>query len=109
MSKEIELLIEIRDLLQVMAEPALAKRDSNLRSSLRALVGSSAKRAKAVLLMDGSRTQATLAKEAGIDAGGMSRLVKGLGAAKLIGSDPKRPTLLVKVQSNFFETDGDDE
>jgi hypothetical protein len=56
MSREIELLIEIRDLLQVMAEPALAKRDAKLRSSLRTAVGSSGKKAKAALLMDGSRS-----------------------------------------------------
>lgn len=57
MSREIELLTEIRDLLQVMAEPALAKRDARLRSDLCSVVGGG-KKAKAVLLMDGSRTQA---------------------------------------------------
>ena len=41
MSREIELLTEIRDLLQVMAEPNLAKRDAKMRVALRDVVGSS--------------------------------------------------------------------
>jgi hypothetical protein len=53
MSRELELLTEIRDLLQVVAEPALAKRDAKFRSVLRSVVGSSGKKVKAVLLMDG--------------------------------------------------------
>jgi len=66
MSQEIDLLTEIRDLLQVIAEPEIAKRDEKGRSSLRAVVGTGEKRAKAALLMDGTRSQSTLAKEAGL-------------------------------------------
>ena len=108
MSREIELLTEIRDLLQVMAEPALAKRDAKLRDSLRSLAGSGNK-AKAVLLMDGSRSQAAIVKESGIDQGSLSRLVKALAAAHLIPSDEKHPRLLVKVPPNFFDRDEADE
>jgi DNA-binding MarR family transcriptional regulator len=107
MSREIELLSEIRDLLEVIAEPALAKRDAKLRSSLRDIVGGSEKRAKAVQLMDGSRSQATIAKEAGFDQGNVSRLVKALAAADLISTDEKLPKLLLKVSSRFFEEDHD--
>lgn len=103
MSREIELLTEIRDLIQVMAEPALAKRDAKLRSSLRTIVGSSEKKAKATFLMDGTRSQSTIVKESGIDNGNLSRLVKALGAAQLISADQKHPTLLVKIPPTFFE------
>jgi len=77
MSKEIELLTEIRDLLQVMAEPALEKRDAKLRTSLRKLVGGSEKKAKAVLLMDGSRSRAQIVQQSGIDQGDLSRIERG--------------------------------
>ena len=109
MSQEIQLLTEIRDLMQVMAEPALAKRDAKLRSSLRGLVGTSAKKAKAVMLMDGTRTQATLVKDSGMDQGGVSRLVKGLAEAKLVAADEKHPKVLLKVPATFFDEDAGDE
>lgn len=61
--EQTELLREMRDLLRVMAEPALAKRDEGFRGALTKLVGTSRARAKAVSLMDGSKTQATICKE----------------------------------------------
>jgi hypothetical protein len=109
MSQEIELLTEIRDLLQVMAEPALAKRDAKFRSSLRTLVGGSGKKANAVHLMDGSRSQSEIGKEAGIDSGDLSRLVTGLATAQLIAADKKHPRLLVKVPLTFFDGGDADE
>lgn len=107
MSKDIELLTEIRDLLQVMAEPALAQRDAKFRTSLRAVVGSSAKKANAVLLMDGTRTQSALAKESGCDQGNVSRLVRALAGEKLISADQKHPRLLLKVPALFFQQEDD--
>jgi hypothetical protein len=109
MSRDVELLCEIRDLLQVIAEPALAKRDAKLRSSLRTVVGASLKKAKAVQLMDGSRTQSVIVKEVAIDAGNLSRLVKDLAAARLISADQKHPKLQVTVPSSFFNQDASDE
>ena len=109
MSREIELLTEIRDLLTVMAEPALAKRDAKLRSSLRTVVGGSGKKAKAVLLMDGSRARSAIVKESGVDQGDLSRLVKALAAAQLIAADAKNPRLAVTVPSNFFDRGDADE
>lgn len=109
MSREIELLTEIRDLMQVMAEPALAKRDATLRAALRAVVGGSKKRAKAAMLMDGARSQSAIAKEAGIDAGNVSRLVKALAASRLISADEKHPRLLLKVPDTFFDGNSDNE
>lgn len=105
MSREIELLTEIRDLLQLVAEPAMAKRDAALRAALRSVVGSSGRKAKAVLLMDGTRAQAGIAKESGLDKSDLSKLVKGLAAAKLIPDGEKHPRLAVKVPSTFFEED----
>lgn len=106
MSQEVKLLTEIRDLLQVIAEPALATRDAKLRSSLRSAVGSSAKKAKAALLMDGTRSQSMIAKESGMDSGNVSRLVKALAAAHVISADEKQPALQLKVPPYFF--DGED-
>ena len=108
MSREVELLTEIRDLLQVMAEPALAKRDAKARSSLRAVVGSG-KKAKAAILMDGSRSQSAIVNESAIDKGALSRLVKSLADAKLISADEKHPRLLVNVPPTFFDGDDADE
>ena|SRR6266404_6460356 len=109
MSREIELLTEIRDLLQVMAEPELAKRDARVRVSLRDIVGNSNKKAKAALLMDGARSQSAIVKESGIDQGNLSRLVKALAAAQLISADEKHPKLLVRIPSTFFDGDDADE
>ena len=103
LDRDTELLTEIRDLLQVMAEPALAERDAKLRASLRTVVGNSGKKAKAALLMDGTRSQSAIVKESEMDQGGVSRLVKALAAAKLISTDEKNPRLLVKVPPTFFE------
>jgi hypothetical protein len=109
MSREIELLTEIRDLLQVMAEPALAKRDAKLRSLLRTIVGGSSKKAKAVQLMDGSRSQSAIAKESGLDSSDLSKMVKALAPAQLIALEEKNPRLLVKVPPRFFDRDDADE
>jgi hypothetical protein len=108
MSREIELLTEIRDLLQVLAEPGLAIRDAKMRTAVRAVVGSSSKKAEATLLMDGTRSQSSLAKESGMDQGNLSRLVKALAAAQVISADEKHPRLLVKLPTTFFEGDADE-
>jgi hypothetical protein len=109
MSREVELLTEIRDLLEVIAEPALAKRDAGRRSSLRKVVGKSSKKAKAVLLMDGSRSQSAISKAAGIDAADVSRLVKSLASEKLISPDEKHPKVSLKLPPNFFDEEDADE
>jgi DNA-binding MarR family transcriptional regulator len=104
MTEDTELLREIRDLLLVMAEPALAKHHERLREALIEIVGKSKARAKAVLLMDGSRPQAMIKKESGIDAGDLSRSVKALREANLIATgDDKHPKLVITVPPNFFE------
>jgi hypothetical protein len=105
LNEQIELLREMRDLLRVMAEPALAKRDEKLRASLRDVVGKSKLAAKAVLLMDGARSQSAVCKEAAIDQGNLSKLVKSLRAQGLLASDDKHPKLVIAIPWNFFENE----
>ena len=107
MSREIELLTEIRDLLQVMAEPALTKRDEKFREAVRTVAGKSQKSSGAIMLMDGSRTQAAISKEAGIDPGQLNRLIKALENNSLIAADEKHPKLRVKLPPNFFDQKGE--
>ena len=108
MGEDTELLREIRDLLRLMAEPALAKRDERLRASLQQVIGKGKQRLEAVVLMDGTRSQTAIRKHCGIDVGNLSRLVKALRAAELIGPDDKHPKLVFPVPSNFIDTVGKD-
>jgi hypothetical protein len=102
MNEQTELLREIRDLFRLVAEPAIAKRDEKLRTALRELVGKSKQRVKASLLMDGNRSQAAIQKEAGFDKGNLSRFIKELRGAALIGMEDK-PKLVIPIPTNFFE------
>jgi CRP-like cAMP-binding protein len=95
---------EIRDLIRLMAEPAIADRDQKLRTELKRIVGSSTPKSKAVLLMTGSRTQVDIQRETGINQGHLSTLVKQLKDNKLLSGDPKNPKLAITIPSNFFET-----
>lgn len=92
MSEESELLKavqEIRDLIRLMAEPAIAERDQKLRVELKRIVGNSAPKAKSIFRMDGSRTQAVIQSETGINQGHLSTLVKNLANSKLLSDDGK--------------------
>jgi hypothetical protein len=91
----------------VRAEPALAQRDQKRRAAILELVGKSEKKAKAILLMDGSRNQKTICTESGLDQANLSRLEKALRAKELVVPDEKRPTLVISLPPNFF--DGADE
>lgn len=104
-----ELLREIRDLLRIVAEPAIAERDRKLRSELRRLIGKSIPKANSVLLMDGSRTQTEILRETGVNQGDLSALVKKLSAGKFLSGDGKKPRLTIPIPADFFETDATDE
>ena len=105
MDEQTQLLREIRDLLLLMAEPAIAKRDEALRNALIEIVGKSPKRAKAVQLMDGSRNQTQICKDSKIDPGELSRLMKTFREKSLLKeSDSKQPELALSLPSNFFST-----
>ncbi len=58
--------------------------------------------------MDGTCSQAAIRKDCGIDPGDLSRLVKALRAAELIGPDDKHPKLAFPVPSNLLDTVGKD-
>ena len=90
-SQLLESINEIRDLLRVIAEPAMAEHYKKQRSELRRIVGNSVPKSKAVFLLDGTRTQAEINKEIGIHKGHLSDLVKKLSEAKLLQGDPKQP------------------
>lgn len=100
----LQILAEMRDLLRLIAEPAIAQRDKKLREALRGIAGSaSGKKAKAILLMDGTRMQRRITNECGINQGDLSVLVKKLKAAELLTGDPKQPQLAISIPPNFFE------
>jgi hypothetical protein len=103
-------LTEMRDLMRLLAEPAIAQRDKKYRGELRAIAGSATgKKAKAIVLMDGTRKQAAIVNECGINAGDLSVLVKKLSAASLLVGDPKQPKLAISIPVNFFEMGEDAE
>jgi hypothetical protein len=104
MSLDTELLVEIRDLLLLLAEPAIAKRDQQHRENLRRIVGKSTKRRAAVMLMDGTKTAADIIKSTGVDQGDLSRLIKSLAQESLTGSDTRRPKLVLRIPHNFFDS-----
>ena len=62
-----------------------------------------------MLLMDGSRSQAKIHREASVNEGNLSTLVKNLSAAKLLSGDGKAPRLAITIPPNFFETGSSDE
>lgn len=97
-------LEEMRDLLRLIAEPAIAQRDKKLRQELRNIAGNATgKKAKAILLMDGSKNQAGIVSECGINNGDLSVLVKRLKSTGLLKGDAKQPQLAISIPPNFFE------
>ena len=105
MDEQTKLLREIRDLLTLIAEPAIAKREEALRNALSEIVGKSHLKAKAVHLMDGSRSQVQIRNDSGIDAGDLSRLTKALREKSLLKEgDGKQPELALSIPSAFFQT-----
>ncbi len=98
---ELDVLRDIRELLLLMAEPQLAERDRARREDLRRVAGRSEKSVKAVLLMDGTRSQAAIAKEVPMDVGQLSRLVKALNDAGLLRGSTN-PHLVMPVSEAVF-------
>lgn len=102
-----ELLIsevrQLRTLLELIAEPAIAQRDGKLREELRKIVGSSTKKQNSVLLMDGSRSQKQIISETSVHQGDLSTLVGRLEQAGLLADGKKQPKLVISIPSNFFD------
>jgi hypothetical protein len=97
-------IIEIRKLLELLAEPAIAQRDAKLRKELRQVVGSSDTKQKSVHLMNGTLTQSQIKAQTGVHAGNLSTLVSKMSEAKLLTGDPKLPKLAISILPNFFES-----
>lgn len=100
----LRVLFEMRDLLRLMAEPAIAQRDKKLREALRSIAGSATgKKAKAILLMNGTLNQAGISNKCGIDRGDLSVLVKRMKGEGLLKEDAKEPELTISISPDFFE------
>jgi DNA-binding MarR family transcriptional regulator len=98
-----EAILEMRDLLRLLAGPAIAERDQKRRAEIQKIVGTSAPRAKSVLLMNGSRTQVNIRKETAIHKGELSALVKRLSEGGLLVGDIKHPRLAIVLPQTFVE------
>lgn len=108
-SKQAEHLISevrrIRDLLELLAEPAVAQRDAKLRDELRRIVGASKRKQDSVLRMDGSQNQAGIASETKIHKGELSVMVGKLEQAGLLADGKKLPRLAISIPTDFFDGD----
>lgn len=102
----LEELRQIRALLELLAEPAIAQRDAKLRGKLREIVGSSNKKQKSVSFMDGTRTQKEIINETGVNQGDLSRMVGKLITVGLLANGRKKPKLVISIPPHFFETNG---
>ena len=98
-------LRQIRQLLELLAEPAIAKRDAKLRAELRAIVGNSRKKRDSVLLMNGTHTRTEIIAKASIDKKDISVLIGKLDKAGLLAGDKKQPNLAISVPPGFFDAD----
>lgn len=96
-------LRQVRVLLELLAEPAVAQRDSKYRVALREVVGGGVKKQQSALLMDGSRTQLQIRAQTSVDGGDLSKLVSKLETAGLLKGDKKQPKLVISIPSNFFD------
>jgi hypothetical protein len=107
--KTAQLLLEevrqMRKLLELLAEPAIAQRDAKLRDELRRLVGSSRTKQQAVLLMDGSRTQAQIIAQTSVNQGHLSTMVGKLEVAGLLVGGKKQPKLSIAIPVTLFDDD----
>lgn len=94
---------QIRYLLELLAEPAIAQRDAKLRADLRKIVGSSVKKQQSVLLMNGSRTQKQIAGETSVHKGELSTMIGKLENAGLLSGEKKLPKLAISLPPTFFD------
>jgi hypothetical protein len=104
-SETIIILRKIHELLELLAEDKIAARDASMRAKLKATVGSSERKQKSVLLMDGTRTQAEIRKVTDLNQGHLSTLVSALGKEGLLVGDIKRPNLAIRVPEKFFDAE----
>jgi hypothetical protein len=94
---------EIRKLIELLAEPAIAQRDAKLRSELQRIVGSSAKKQQSVFLMDGSHTQREIAHQTQVDRSDLAKMIVKLEEAGLLASGKTQPKLTISIPPTFFD------
>ena len=94
---------QIRKLVELLAEPAIAQRDAKLRQELRRIVGNSARKQQAVFLMNGSSTQAEIVTQTSVHKGDLSTMVGKLEGAGLLADGRKRPKLAINIPPSFFD------
>ncbi|MBK9239270.1 MAG: hypothetical protein IPL75_03190 [Acidobacteria bacterium] len=105
---DVELLKEVRQmrkLLELIAEPAIAQRDAKLREDLRSAVGNGARKQKSIFLMDGTRTQTQIANQVPVDQGDLSKLLARLESSDLLVDGRKQPKLAISIPVSFFDAD----
>jgi CRP-like cAMP-binding protein len=100
----LEQVQQIRQLLELLAEPAIAQRDAKLRSQLREIVGSSPKKQQAVFHMDGTLTQREIVSQTSVNQGHLSTMVGKLDKAGLLADGKKQPKLVISIPTNFFDS-----
>lgn len=93
----------LRKLVELLAEPAIAQRDSRLRDELKRVTGTSAKNQQSVLLMDGTRAQKDIVAKTGIHKGQLSTMVSKLEETGLITNKNKHPKLTITIPTSFFD------
>jgi len=98
---------EMRKLLELLAEPAIAERDGKLRGELRNIVGSSVRKQRSVFLMDGTRTQKQIIERTRVNQGGLSTMVGRLESAGLLADGRKQPKLAISIPLNFFDVNAE--
>jgi hypothetical protein len=96
-------LRQMRQLLELMAEPAIAQRDAKRRTALMGIVGSSPKKQQSVFLMDGTRTQAEIVAKTAVSSGALSEMVTELHGNGLLTGEKKKPKLAISIPVNFFD------
>jgi CRP-like cAMP-binding protein len=99
----LEEVCQIRKLLELLAEPAVAQRDAKLRNELRAIVGSSSTKQQSVILMNGKLTQSQIANMTGVHQGNLSTMIGKLEGAGLLVNGKKQPKLAIHIPEDFFD------
>lgn len=101
--QQIALLSEIRDLLQIIAEPQLADRDRKARQRIREVAGRSGKKQAAVLLMDGTRSRSEISQQSELDSGNLSRFIAELREAGVLAEPDGKAKTVCPLPPTLFE------
>ena len=99
-------VLEIKELLKLIAEPQLAQRDEKNRSLLRATVGKSLWKQKVIPHLDGTKTQTDIRNVVKVDRSDLAKFIRALRATDLlVGSE--KPHLNIDIPATFFQEEKD--